>query len=268
VVTSWDREEKKPRPGRLPLILIGIFAIACLVALLFLGDLARYQEAGMVGESQAALRDVNDYQQLDQALKQHPANRILKLVGLANDEAAAVDAAARKLLDDAAPVTLAKPLDLTAASRSDLDALRRDLKTAESNTATVKSRTDALIKAKRDELEKSARSLGIESNTVARFMAAIDEQHAEIAAFAAKAQAARSEYYGAYERCAAVLVRESGSYKVTNGQIIFRLQPTADSYNAASGAMAAAQKQMADLEDEKTALRQSQLNRWKKFVGG
>jgi len=235
---------------------------------LFLGDLARYQEAGMVGESQATLRDVNDYQQLDQALKQHPANRILKLVALANGEAAAVDAAARKLLDEAAPATLAKPVDLTAASRSDLDALRRDLKTAESNAATLKTRIDALVKAKRDELEKSARSLGIESNTVARYMAAIDEQHAEIAAHAAKAQAARSEYYGASEKCAAVLVREFGSYKVTNGQLIFRLQPTADSYNAALGAMAAAQKRMADLEDEKPALKQSQLNRWKKFVGG
>ena len=268
MVTSWDREEKKRKPGRLPLILIGVFAVACLVALLFLGDLARYQEAGMVGESQAALRDVNDYQQLDQALKQHPANRILKLVALANGEAAAVDAAARKLLDEAAPARLAKPVDLTAASRSDLDALRRDLKTAESNAATLKTRIDALVKAKRDELEKSARSLGIESNTVARYMAAIDEQHAEIAALAAKAQAARSEYYGAWEKCAAVLVREFGSYKVTNGQLIFRLQPTADSYNAALGAMAAAQKRMADLEDEKTALKQSQLNRWKKFVGG
>ena len=268
MVTSWDRVEKKPRPGRLPLIFIGVFAIACLVALLFLGDLARYQEAGMAEESQATLRDVNDYQQLDQALKQHPANRILKLVALANGEATAVDAAARKLLDEAAPATLAKPFDLTAASRSDLDALRRDLKTAESNATTVKARTDALIKAKRDELEKSARSLGIESNTVTRFMAALDEQHAEIAALAAKALAARSEYYGAYEKCAAVLVKEFGSYKVTNGQIIFRLQPTADSYNAASGAMAAAQQQMADLQDEKTALRQSQLNRWKKFVGG
>jgi hypothetical protein len=268
VVTSWDRVEKKPRPGRLPLILIGVFAIACLVALLFLGDLARYQEAGMVEESQATLRDVNDYQQLDQALKQHSANRILKLVALANGEAAAVDAAARKLLDEAAPATLAKPFDLTAASRSDLDALRRDLKTAESNAATVKTRTEALIKAKRDELEKSARSLGIESNTVARFMAAIDEQHAEIATLAAKTLAAWSEYYGAYEKCAAVLVREFGSYKVTNGQFIFRVQPTADSYNAALGAMAAAQKRMADLEDEKTALKQSQLNRWKKFVGG
>jgi hypothetical protein len=267
VVTSWDRQEKK-KPGRLPLILLGVFAIACLVALIFVGDLARYQEAAMVGESQAALRDVNDPEQLDQALKRYPANRILKLVALANEKSAEIDAATRKMLNEAEPAALAKPVDLTAAGRGDLDALRRDLKTAESNAANVKSRASALIKAKRDELESSARALGTERNTIARFMAAVDEQHAEVAALAAKALAARVEYFGAYEKCAALLVREFGSYKVTNGQFIFRLQPTADSYNAASAAMAAATKRMAELEEEKGALRASQLTRWKKFVGG
>ena len=126
--------------------------------------------------------------------------------------------------------------------------------------------TDALIKSKRDELQNSARSLGIEGSTVARFMAAVDAQNAEVAALASKALAARAEYYGAYEKCAALLVREFGSYKVTKGQVIFRLQPTADSYNAASEAMAAATKRAADLEEEKVGLKQSQLDRWKKFV--
>ena len=83
----------------------------------------------------------------------------------------------------------------------------------------------------------------------------------------AKAQAARAEYLGAWEKSAAVLVREFGSYKVTNGQFIFRLQPTADSYNAASTAMAAATKRIADLEEERGALQQEQLKRWKNFVG-
>ena len=95
-----------------------------------------------------------------------------------------------------------------------------------------------------------------------------DEQLAESAALASRRLAARSEYYGAYEKCAALLVREFGSYKVTNGQFIFRIQPTADSYNAASTAMAAAKKKLADLEDERSALKQSQLRRWKEFVGG
>jgi uncharacterized protein YdbL (DUF1318 family) len=266
VTTFTDRKQKKS--GRLPLILLGVFAIACLVALLFVGDLARYQDAGMVGESQAALREVNDRDQLDQALKKYPANRILKLVALANEKSAEIDAATRKMLNEVEPAALSKPVDLTTASRSDLDALRRDLKTAESNVAALASRTDALIRAKRDELQNSARSLGVESSTIARYMAAVDEQHAEVAALAAKIQAARAEYYAAYEKCAALLVREFGTYKVINGQFIFRLQPTADSYNAASGAMAAATKRAAELDEERGTLRRSQLNRWKKFVDG
>jgi hypothetical protein len=262
VATFADRKEKKS--GRLPLILWGLLAIACVVALILVGDLARYQEAGLVSESRAALRDVDDFSQLDQALKQHPGNRILKLVALANEKSAGIDAAARKMLDDAEPASVAKPVDLTVATRSDLDALRRDLKIADSNVAALKPRIAALIKAKRDELESSARSLGMESGTIARFMAAIDEQHAEMTALASKMLAARSEYYSAYEKCAALLVREFGSYKVTNGQFIFRLQPTADGYNAASTAMAAAK---AELEDERGVLKQAQLNRWKDFVG-
>jgi hypothetical protein len=265
VVTTSDRKESKP--GRLALILLGVFVAAGFVALLFVGDLARYQEAAMVGESQAALRDVNDLQQLDQALKQYPANRILKLVALAKEEAVGLDAAMRKFAGEAEPVSLAKPVNLATASRSDLDALRRDLKTAESNVAAVKSRTEALIKARRDELEKGARALGLENATVARFMAAVDEQHAEIATLNAKALAARAEYLGAWEKSAAVLVREFGSYKVTNGQFIFRLQPTADSYNAAAVVMAAATKRIADLEEERGTLQQAQLKRWKNFVG-
>lgn len=265
MTTFADRKEKKS--GRLPLILLGIFAAACLVALVFVGDLARYQQAAMVAESQTALQDVSDPERLDQVLKRYPANRVLKLVALANEKSADIDAATRKMLNEAEPAALSKPVNLTTSGRSDLDALRRDLKSAESNVAALASRINALIKAKRDELQTSARSLGMESNTTARFMAAVDEQHAEMTALVSKMLASRAEYYSGYEKCAALLVKEFGFYKVTNGQFIFRLQPTADSYNAASAAMAAATKRMTELEEERGALRRSQPNRWKKFVG-
>lgn len=261
-------DRKAGKSGRLPLILWGLFAIACVVALIFVGDLARYQEAGLVRESQAALRDVSSPAQLDQALRQFPANRILKLVALANEKSAEIDAAAKKLLNDAEPASLAKPVELTVAGRGDLDALRRDLKTAESNVAALKPKMTALIKTGRDELESSARALGVESSTIVRFMKGVDEQLAETTTLASSRLAARSEYYGAWEKCAALLVREFGSYKVTNGQFIFRIQPTADSYNVASTAMAAAKKRLAELEDEKGALKQSQLDRWRNFVSG
>lgn len=259
-----DRKEKKSR--RLPLILWGLFAVACVAALVFIGDLTRYQEAGLIEESRAALRDVGDPAEFDRALRRFPANRILKLVLSANDRSAEIDAAARKLLDDAEPASLAKPIDLTTAGRADLEALRRDIKTADGNLAVLRPRVAALVKTGRDELEGSARALGMESGTAARFMKAVDEQLAATAALAANRLAARSEYYGAYEKCAALLVKEFGSYKVVNGQFIFRVQPTADSYNAASTAMAAARKRLSDLDDERGALKQAQLARWKSFV--
>lgn len=266
MATTWD--EKKKKPGRLPLILLGVFAVACLVALLFLGDLARYQETAVVGESQAALRAVSKPEELDQALKRYPANRILKLVALAGEKSAEIDAAARRMIGDAEPAGLAKQVNLANASRADLEALHRDVKLAAGNIATLASKLATLVKTKRGELESSARALGLEGAAIARFMAAVDEQHAEIAALAAKVLAANVDYYGGYEKCAALLVKEHGSYKVTGGRFVFRLQPTADGYNACSAAMAAAAKRLSELEAENSALRQSQLSRWKQFVGG
>jgi hypothetical protein len=86
-------------------------------------------------------------------------------------------------------------------------------------------------------------------------------------ALTSKLLAARAEYYSAYDKCAALLVREFGIYKVDNGQFVFPLQYTADSYNRAAAAMTAAGKRIAELENERATLRQSQLNRWKTFAG-
>jgi hypothetical protein len=123
-----------------------------------------------------------------------------------------------------------------------------------------------LIKAERDKVENDARSLKVGNSTFAKFMAMIDEQ-VEMMALISRLLAARAEYYSAYEKCAALLVREFGIYKVDNGQFVFPFQYTADSYNRAAAAMTAAASRLAELEGERAALRRSQLNRWKTFTG-
>ena len=100
------------------------------------------------------MRGVNNAEQLEQVLKQFPSNNILKLVALANKESIEIDAATQRLLDEAEPSNLSKPIDLGSSSRSDLDALRRDLKIAESNAAAFEPGYTALIKAERDKVEK------------------------------------------------------------------------------------------------------------------
>jgi hypothetical protein len=266
VKTSSDRRADTRGRLALVLLLLCVFVIACLGVGYYVGDLAKFQTVNSATESQTALRGVNDPEQLDRVLKQYPSNMMLKMVALANQDAIEIDAAARRLLNDAEPRDFLKPIDLSAYSRSDLDALRRDLKTAQSNAATVTPRYIALINDARAKLKNDARSLNVENGTISKFMTIIDQQHAEMITLASSVLAARTEYYNAYERCAAVLVKEFGIYKLTNGQVIFPFQATADNYNRAAAAMDAATKRMAELEDERTNLRRSRLNRWKIFV--
>jgi hypothetical protein len=263
---SLDQKARTPRRLVFVLSLLCAFVIACLGVGYYVGDLSKFQTVNSAKESQTALRGVNDPEKLDQVLRQHSSNKMLKMVALAHKDWIEIDAAARRLLNDAEPRDFLKPIDLSAYSRSDLDALRRDVKTAQSNAATVTPRYIALVNDERAKLENEARSLDMENGTISEFMTVIDEQHAEMITLASKALAARGEYYSAFERCIAVLVREFGVYKVINGQVVFPLQSTADSYNRAAAAMEAAEKRIAELENEKTTLRRSQLNRWKSFV--
>lgn len=266
VETVSVQRANTPRVALLVLCIFCIFAIICFGVMYYVGDLAKYREAISAKESQTALRGVNDPEQLDQALKQFPSNSILKLVALANKESIEIDTATQRRLDEAEPRGLSKPIDLGAADRGDLDALRRDLKIAESNATTFEPGYIALIKAERDKVESEAHSLKVGNETIAKFMAMIDEQNMEMMALSSKLLAARVEYYSAYEKCTELLVREFGIYKVENGQIVFPLQYSADSYNRAAAAMAAAAKRIAELDDGRATLRQSQLNRWKAFT--
>ena len=175
-----DKKEKPKRPvGRLTLYLLGGFFLVCLIGALFIGDLAKFQDTGFVREGQAALRSVDDVQQLEQVLKQYPSNRILKLVALARRDANDTDEAARKLLSELEPAGLMKPADLSAASREALEGLRRDLKTAQEKATTFATRWAAALKAKREEVEREARLLSVDSAAITAFMGMIDAQHAD-----------------------------------------------------------------------------------------
>ena len=261
-------DQKARLPGRLIFVLslLCVFVIACVSFGYYVGDLTKFQTVDSTTEGRTALRGVNDPEQLDRVLKRHPSNKMLKMIALANTDLGEIDAAARQLLNDAEPRDFLKPIDLSAYGRGDLDALRRDVKTAQGNAATITPRYVAVVSNARARLENDARSLDMESGTLSDFMTMIDEQHAEMMKLASEVLAARADYYNAYDRCVAVLVREFGIYKVTNGLVIFPLQSTADNYNRAATAMEAATKRISELEDERATLRRSQLNRWKTFV--
>ena len=249
-------------------LLFLFFMIVVSVGAWFAGDLSRLQDRLSARESQAALQAISDPAQLDEALRQHPANKFLQMMAMATRAANETSAATEKLTSEIEPPAISKAGNLGALSRSDLEALRRDLKTAEANATAFLPRYVAVLKTERDDVEKYALSLHLGKDTVRRLMDNIDKRHAEITALTSRMLPARADYYRAYENYVAVLVREFGAYKVVNGEFIFPFQHVVDRYNAAADAMTVAAKRVNDLEAERRSLFKLQQDGLVQLVNG
>ena len=266
-VELWsDRESKAP--VRAVALILFVFAVLVSVAVYQIGDLGKLQERLSFREGQGALQAITDPKELDEALKHNPSNKYLKLAALAASVVAETDTASEKLSNDIVPPAVSGDVNLTAASRSrsDLETLSRDLKTAEANVTTAMPRYAALLKAQREKMENRARWLYPEKDVFDRFLDGVDKWQAETADLASKTLSARGEYYRTYGKCVAVLLGEFDHYKVTNGQIVFAYQSAADRYNAAAGAVTPTVKRLTELKEERKALMQSQLTRWLHIV--
>jgi hypothetical protein len=87
-------------------------------------------------------------------------------------------------------------------------------------------------------------------------------------ALMARLMSARAEFYRAYENYVAVLAGEFGNYRVVDGEFIFPFQRSVDRYNVAGHAMTVAARSVAELEQERQNLQQSQQAAWLRFVNG
>jgi hypothetical protein len=256
------------RRAGIAFVFLFVFMIVFSVVAYFVPDLGGRQESIAAREGQAALQGVTDPGQIDEALRQHPSNKFLQMVAMATRAANETSAAVEKLSAEVEPPAVAKQNNLAAASRSDLEALRRDLKTAEANATALMPRYIALLKTERDNVEKYALSLRAGKDTVGRLLDNVDRRHADITALTSSMLTARADFYRAYDNYVAVLVGEFGAYKVVNGQFIFPFQRTVDRYNVAANAMTVASKRVAELEETRKALLKSQQQGWEPFVGG
>jgi hypothetical protein len=253
---------------RIAFFCLFVFLIVFSVGAYFLSDLGKLQNRIAARESEAVLQGITDPGQIDEVLRQHPSNKFLQVMATATRAANETNAATERLASEVEPPAIAKAVNLGAASRSELEAIRRDLKTAEANAAALLPRTTALLKTERAGVEKDALALHLEKDTIGRILEQLDKRHAEMAAFAARMSAARADYYRAYGGYVGVLVAEFGAYKVVNGQFIFPFQLTVNRYNGAVEAMTGAARRVAELDEEKKGLLKSQASEWVQFIQG
>lgn len=258
--------------GRKRVAIAFFFLFVSMAALSFgayyLANFGKLQEQAAARENQAVLRGITDAAKLEEALRQHPSNRFLKMMAMATRTANETRAATDALYNEIEPPALSKGINFATASRADLEAMRGNLRTAEANARALTPRYAALLKAERDKVQDYARSLRLEKDFVGTVLDGVDKRQAKATAFTSSLLLARADYYRAYENYVAVLVAEFGSYKVVDGQFIFPLQRTVDRYNVAAHAMAVAAKRVNELEDEKKKQMPSQVEGWEQFVDG
>ena len=222
-----------------------VVAFACLFVVFvalsygawYLAGLASHQDSVAARESQAALQDITEPAQITGALRQHPSSRLLQMLAMAMKAADDTSAAAEKLAAEVEQPPIPRDINLGAMNREQLEAFRRNLKTAEANASAFMPRYTALLKGEREGIEKGALALHVDKETLGRLMETVDRRQAEMTAFTAKMMAARAEFYRAYESYVGVIAGAFGTYKVVDGQFIFPLQRTVDRYNVAATAM-------------------------------
>jgi hypothetical protein len=266
VKKSLDRNSKAR--VRIAFLCLFVFMVALSVGVYFVSYLSKLHDSIAAQESRTALQGITDPKQIDDALRQHPSNKFLLMIAMATKASLETDAAAEKLSSELDPPAISKNINFGTTSRSDLEALRGDLKTAETNATASMPRYIALIKAERDKVENYALSLHVGKPSIGRFMDVVDKRLAKTTEFTSRMLSARADFYRAYEKYVAVLVGEFGVYKVVNGEFRFPLQPAANRYNAAAAALTAAAKRVAELEEERKQLMQSQHEGWEQFLDG
>jgi hypothetical protein len=234
----------------------------------YVGDLGRFLPGTAVRKSQAALQTTGDPGRIDAAPRQHPANPFQQLLAMATKAADDAEMAGEKLSGEVEQPAIPGDINLGTASRAELEALRRNLKTAEANATAFMPRYAALLKTERDTVENDARALHVEKERVGKVLDNLDRRQTEKTALMARLMSARAEFYHAYENYVAVLDGEFGNYKIVDGQFIFPFQRSVDRYNVAGHAMTVAARSVAELEQERQNLKQSQQAAWLRFVNG
>src|SRR4051812_1883106 len=89
----------------------------------FIAELPKLQDGVAARESQTVLQGITDPQQIDEAIKRHPSNKILRMIAMAIKTEYETSAAIERLSNGAEPAALSKLANLPEASSSDLEAL-------------------------------------------------------------------------------------------------------------------------------------------------
>ena len=164
--------------------------------------------------------------------------------------------------------TYSIPQSIATASRAQLEAYLRDLKTAEANANAALPLYIALLKNERARLERFAQSSGTSAATLRNLLKGLDNRRDHDTAFSSKMFDARAKLYKASADSLSILIEQYGGFKVLpNGQFFFSDRSALARYDATVGPTNAALQRVVALEEERKHLEELQQGGFKAFMG-
>ena len=147
----------------------------------FVGDLGKLQQDISARESGKAVQGITDVGQIEEVFKKYPSSKFLQVMAMATKAADETTAAAEKLSKEVAPAAASGEFNFGAASRADLESLRRDIKTAQANAAAFMPRYAELLKREREKVKADA-LWHLKADTATALLDNMDKRHADMTA--------------------------------------------------------------------------------------
>jgi hypothetical protein len=254
---------------RAPRYASAAFVLAIATFSVVIGNWSRLSNGIVTYQMKAALKGITDPKEIEKVAEQNPSNAMLQVTGMVFKAAQEALAAFEKQDEGIKPPALDQPPNYATASRSELEAYRRDLKIAEDNASSIMPRIDLILKEEREKVQNFARSLRLEERLIRDFLEGIDHRHAQGTSFSSRMMSARAELYRALGDQLSTLIAQYGAFEGGHGrQIVFSDQSALERFNSAGSAASAVAKRIAELEIEGKKLQQMQQEAFERFVRG
>ena len=106
---------------RIAFLFLFVVMMAVSVGAYYVPDLSKLQQSLAIRDKQAAVPAVTEATPLDEALRQHPQDKFLRMVDMAAKAANETNAAVEKLSAEIAPSSVSSNSNPGASNRSDLE---------------------------------------------------------------------------------------------------------------------------------------------------
>jgi hypothetical protein len=205
---------------------------------------------------------------IETVLAQNPSNVVVRLFAEAYRASTESGLLFQKLSEEldelsGGPVS---PAEFASMSREQLQTYQRNLERAQTNSDAALPRFAEILAKERTRVANFAQSAHVDDELGRGLLRGIDSRHSKNIVFNRKMFEARAAFYMSFGSYIAILVQNYGNFRVRSNGFEFLDQEEAKRFNDAAAEVNAALGRVAQLDQERQQILQSQNALWRELL--